>query len=194
MGTEKLLKQRVIGVVVVALVSACDFTPHEVNITARAPKTQSTIGAGVTIAMQVIDDRDSAVVGQRGAKMMGANITAGRVMQVLNDELTEAFAANGFRFAVPGSPVDAELEVRLRAFKFFFETGFFSGAAHANVVVAVEAQKQGRDMDRIYRSTNEDPGIFTLGGETLDAKFNAALTVVMGRIVGERELLAFLAR
>lgn len=192
---EKTMPKRLVaGLLVLTLASACDFTPHEVNITAEAPKTPSTIGAGITLHLQVIDDRDSTVVGQRGWGMQGANITAGRVMQVLENELANAFAAKGFRFAPSGSPVDAEIEVRLRAFKFFLETGFFSNAQHINVVVAVEAEKRGQDYDRTYRASSEDPGLFTPLGETLDAKLNSALSIVLGRIAGDTKLLVFLAR
>ena len=182
-----------LGLVVVFLVSACTFTPHEVEISAKAPKTESAIGAGVTVALQVIDDRESTVVGQRGAGMLGADITVNDILSVLNTELTEGLEANGFKVTAPGSTADAELEVRLRAFKFFLESGFFTGAENTSVVVALEAEKKGTDFDQTYRSSREERTLFVPGGGSIDANLNAALTAILGQIVGDRDLLGFLA-
>ena len=178
---------------VLFLISACTFVPHEVNVTAKAPKTESGIGAGVIIELQVIDDRDSMVVGQRGAGMFGADITAGNVMNVLEGELSAAFRAKGFIIATLDSEADAEVEVRLRAFKFFVETGFFTGAENASAVVAIEAEKRSKDFDRSYRSSSEDRILFVPGEGAIDDKLNAALSDVLKQIMADRELLEFLA-
>ena len=174
------------------LVSACAFVPHEVDVTAKAPKTESTIGAGVTIELQVIDDRDSTVVGQRGAGMIGASITAGNVIHVIEDELAAAFEANGFKVAALDSEADAEVEVRLRALKFFIESGLFTGSENASAVVAIEAEKQGDDFDQTYRSSSENTIIFVSGEGAIDDKLNAALSDVLRQIMTEQELLKFL--
>ncbi|MDE0058702.1 MAG: YajG family lipoprotein [Defluviicoccus sp.] len=187
------MTRQISGLMVALLVSACAFTPHEVEISATAPKSESTIGAGVTVALQVIDDRESTVVGQRGAGMLDADITVKDILSVLNTELTEGLKANGFKVGVPGSTADAEIEVRLRALKFFIESGFFTGAENTSVVLAVEAEKRGQDFDRTYRSSSEKRTIFIPGGGSIDAKLNAALTDVLGRIVRDRKLLDFLA-
>ena len=187
-------KQSVVGFLILILASACTFTPHEVSITARAPTTPSEIGAGIAVELQVIDDRDSTVVGQRGVGMIGADITAQSVLRVLEEELTGAFEANSFTVLPAGTTADAEVEVRLRAFKFFIESGFFSGAKNTSVVVSVEAEKNGQDFDRTYRSSSEEAILFVPGGESIDAKLNAALSVVLAKIIGDRELMAFLVQ
>ena len=187
------MPKRLSGLVAVFLVSACAVTPHEVEISAKAPRSESAIGAGVTVALQVIDDPESTVVGQRGVGMTGADITVDDILSVLNAELTAGLEANGFTVTAPGPAADAEIEVRLRAFKFFHETGFFTGAENTSVVVAVEAEKRGRDFDRTYRSGRERRTLFVPGGGSIDAMLNAAFTLVLGQIVGDRELLGFLA-
>lgn len=179
---------------VAVTVSACTYTPHDVEIKAQAPKAKSTIGAGVKVNLQVIDDRESQIVGQRGAGMIGADITAEDIMQVLAAELATMFEANGFSVWVPGSSSDAEVEARLRAFKFFVEAGFFTGAENASVVVAIEAEKNGRDFDRTYRSSSEHDVVFVPGGSSIDTRLNAALSDVLHRISSDRELMSFLAR
>ena len=113
-----------ISVLCAMMLSACAFTAHEVEITAKAPTGTSSVGAGIAVYLQVIDDRDSPVVGQRGAGMQGADITAPQLMPTLVRELTAGLEAKGFRVLSSDAGADVELEARMRAFKFFIETGF----------------------------------------------------------------------
>ena len=189
-----MLRYFAAGLAVIMTVSACAYTPHDVEITAQAPKTKSTIGADVKVNLQVIDDRESQIVGQRGAGMIGADITAEDIMQVLAAELAVIFEANGFSVLVPGSNSDAEVEARLRAFKFFVETGFFTGAENASVVVAMEAEKNGKDFDRTYRSSSEHAVVFVPGETSINAKLNAALSEVLRQIANDQGFMNFLAQ
>lgn len=174
-------------------VAACAFTPHEVAVTGGATVEPSTIGAGRTIQLQVIDDRDSLVVGQRGVGMQGADITAGNVLETLERELIAGFEAKGFRVTTTDIDADADVEARLRAFKFFIESGFWVGAENTSVVVAIEAKRAGRDYDRTYRSSSEVAAMVVPAGTEIDAKLNAAFADVLGQIMADEALLGFLA-
>ena len=174
------------------LISACAYTPHEVQVTAHAPILESNIGQSVSLGLQVFDDRDSAVIGQRGVGMTGADITAEDVVQVLENELTEVLEAKSFKVLSSESENDAEVEVRLRAFKFFIESGFFTGAENTSVVVIIEAEKGGQDFDRTYRYSSENSTIIILGAELIDTKLNAALSNVLRQIANDSELMKFL--
>lgn len=191
---EKAMSRIFYGLLTVVLLSACAFTPHEVQLTASAPKNQSSVGQGVTLYLDVIDDRDSTVVGQRGGGMQGADITAARVMPTLERELKAGFEAKGFRVVSTKVGADAKVKARLRAFKFFLETGFFSGAENTSVVVALAAEKLGDDYDRTYRSSSETGTLFVPGGSSIDKKLNAALSRVLSEIMSDQKLMAFLAR
>jgi uncharacterized lipoprotein YajG len=179
---------------VAVVLGACAFTPHEVPITATAPKVESSVGNGITLALDVLDDRDSLVAGQRGQGMMGADITAPQVVAALERELTEGFEAQGFNVVPANSPADVDFEARLRAFKFFIESGFWTGAENTDVVVAVEAERAGTDYDRVYRSSDETAALFVPGGEAIDQKLNAALSSVLTQIMNDDALITFLAR
>ena len=126
--------------------------------------------------------------------MLGAAITAGNVLQVLENELATIFEANGFNVSSPGSEHDAEVEARLRALKFFIESGLFVGTENTSVVVAIEAEKLGSDFDRSYRSSSEHDTLFVPGENAIDSKLNAALSDVFRQIANDRDLLAFLAQ
>jgi uncharacterized lipoprotein len=176
------------------LLSACAFTPHQVAVTAQAPTEPSTIGQGITLHLEVLDDRDSTVVGQRGAGMQGADITAPQIISTLERELKAGFEAKGFRVVSTDAGADAEVEARLRAFKFFIETGFWAGAENTSVVIAVEAKRQGDDYDRTYRSSSEDEIQVVPEGSAIDVKLNATLSTVLNQIMSDNKLMGYLAQ
>jgi uncharacterized lipoprotein YajG len=186
---------RVLGALAgLALLGACAYTPHQVAVTAAAPRVASKAGEGVTLALEVIDDRDSTVVGQRGIMMEGADITAPGVTEALERELKAGFEAQGFRVVRRGSPADADVEARLRAFKFFLETGILTGAENVDVVVAVEAKTGGTEFDRTYRASSETAAIVVPGGKAIDQKLNAGLASVLSQIMSDKQLIGFLSR
>ncbi len=178
---------------VAMVLSACAFTPHDVAVNAQAPRTSSTVGQGVSLSLQVIDDRESTVVGQRGAGMQGADITANQVMSVLERELKAGFEAKGFRVGSADAEADIEVEARLRAFKFFIETGFFAGAENTSVVVAIEAEKLADDYDRTYRSSSEESTLVVPAGSSIDQKLNVSLSEVLRQIMSDARLMSFLS-
>ena len=174
--------------------SACAFTPHEVSITAEPSTTPSSIGDGVSVAFKVVDDRDDLVVGQRGAGMQGADITANGIIPAIEKELKEGIEAKGFRIVSMGDAADADFEANLRAFKFFLETGFWTGAENTNVAIRVDAKKLDREFVGMYRSNSEERTLVVPDGEAIDTKLSAALSEVLTDILEDRELMKFLAQ
>lgn len=177
-----------------ALLGACAYTPHEVAITAASPKATSNADEGLTLALEVIDDRDSTVVGQRMTMMEGADIAAPGVIAALERELEAGFEAQGFRVVKRGSPADADLEARLRAFKFFIEPGILTGAENVDVVVALEAKTGNAEFDRTYRASSETTAIVIPGGKAIDEKLNAGLISVLAQIMTDKDLIGLLSR
>ncbi len=106
-----------VGVLSALLLSACVITLHQVAVTAQAPTEPSTIGQGITLYLEVIDDRDSLIVGQRGSGglsgLKGADITAPQIISTLGRELKAGFEAKGFRVVSTNAGADAEVEARL---------------------------------------------------------------------------------
>jgi len=183
-----------ICLIAAAALAGCAFTPHQVGVTASAPKDASTIGEGTALFVEVFDDRDSTVVGQRGVGMQGADITAPQVIPAVERELRAGFEAKGFRIVDNKTAANARVEARLRAFKFFIESGFWTGAENTDVVIAVEARNGADDYKKVYRMSGEESAIVVPGGDAIDQKLNAGLTQVLGQIMRDEQLLQFLAR
>ena len=183
----------VFGMLGVMTVSGCVWETHDVPITATAPSVQSSAGAGVSLSLQVIDDRDSLEVGQRAARMEGADIIASGIMPALERQLKAGFEAHGFRVLPANTKADTEVEARLRAFKFFLQTGMLQGTANTSAVVAIEAERSGEDYDRTYRSAIEDPSFWGPDEKDIDAQLNQSFASVLGQITTDGALIGFLS-
>ena len=175
------------------LLASCAFTPHNVAVNPETTAAPSTIGEGTTLALKVVDDRDDIVVGQRGVGMQGADITANGIIPAIESELKSGLEAKGFTVLPARSDADAEFEARLRAFKFFIESGFWTGAENTSVVINVEAEKGSKDYERGYRSNTEERTMVIPAGASIDEKLNGALSVVLNKIMADSELMEFLA-
>ena len=168
------------------------FTPHEIAITAQSPEVVSNQGNGVSVALNVIDDRNNVTVGRRGAGMQGAGITAADIIPALERELTEGLQAQGFTVVPAGEGADAELKARLRGFKFFIEAGFWAGAENANAVVRVQARRPGKEYERIYRHSEERSIQVIPEGAEIDRIMNETLANVLNQIMTDKLLMRFL--
>lgn len=125
--------------------------------------------------------------------MIGANITADQVISTLERELTAGFEAKGFSVVTSSEAADSEVEARLRAFKFFLETGFFSGSENTSVAIGIEGKNQNKDYDRVYRSSSEHGTLLVPAAASIDEKLNAALSDVLNQIFSDEKLMKFLA-
>ncbi len=205
------MKTRVLAFVLSSiLLTSCAFTPHEIAVTAKAPTTPSSIGKGVTVALEVLDDREDIVVGQRGAGMRGADITVKDIIPALERELRNGLEAKGFTVVSGGTSgstagnvdtnlvgngePDVDFEAKLRAFKFFIESGFWSGAENTSVVINVEAVKGGQDYEKSYRFNSEESAMVVPEGSEIDDALNAALSEVLAQIMRDQQLMSFLAQ
>lgn len=177
------------------LLTSCALQPHDVTITAEVPYTSSSVGDGVTLALQVIDDRDDVVVGKRAPVPAAADITAKNIIPALERELKKGLEAKGFEALSAQSDADAEFEARLRRFKYFIPPPRFIGSTENTwVVINIEAKKRGKAFERRYRVHTKEPGLFASTGTEIDQKLNAALSEVLARIMRDAELMSFLAQ
>ena len=126
--------------------------------------------------------------------MQGADITANGIIPAIEKELKEGIEAKGFRIVSMGDAADADFEANLRAFKFFLETGFWTGAENTNVAIRVDAKKLDREFVRMYRSNSEERTLVVPDGEAIDTKLSAALSEVLTDILEDRELMKILAQ
>lgn len=177
------------------VVGGCAFTPHEVQMNAMAPRLASDIGAGITVGLRFVDDRESSTVGQRGAGMQGADVSASSLLSHVDVQSRQILADKGFTVTDYNNneEADVKLTISIRAFRFFIETGFWTGANNVDVIMKSEARKGMDDFENTYRFNNEERILVVPDGDGIDQMLNAALLDVLTQMAADRDLYKFLA-
>lgn len=185
----------VLAVFLLVLGSGCAFTPHEVQMSAAVPRMTSDIGKGITVGLRIIDDRDSSTVGQRGVGMQGADVSANALIPHIERQTQQLLSDKGFKVVGynDNTNTDAKLTVSMRAFKFFIETGFWTGANNVEVILKSEARNDAEDYVNTYRFNTEERMLVVPDGAGIDDMLNSALLDVFTQMAADGELFEFLA-
>ncbi len=179
------------------LLTSCVYIrpPLDAVIAPEVPYTSSSVGDGVTLALQVIDDRDDVVVGKRAPRIDAGDITAKNIIPALERELKKGLEAKGFEALSAQSDADAEFEARLTNFNYFIVSGLYRWESeNIWVVINIEAKKRGKAFERRYRVHTKEPIYLAATGTVLDQKLNAALSEVLAKIMRDAELMSFLTQ
>jgi uncharacterized lipoprotein len=181
--------------VLLLVVGGCAFTPHEVQMNAVAPRLTSDVGDGITVGLRFVDDRESSTVGQRGAGMQGADVSASSLMSHVERQSRQILTDKGFTITGYNNNEDSDvkLTISVRAFRFFIETGFWTGANNVDVIIKSEARKGMADYENTYRFNNEERMLVVPDGDGIDQMLNAALSDVLTQMAADTALYNFLA-
>lgn len=189
----KYLKQFTI-LAFVLLAGGCAYTPHNVSMTASAPIYSTEIGNDVTVGLRFIDDRESKTVGQRGAGMIGSDISANSLGYHLETQIAAILERNGFNVVDYNDATGAKVTVSLRTFKFFIEQGFWTGANNVDVSLKADARNGNSDYLQTYSYAQEERILVIPDGDGIDSMMNAALTDVLTKLSIDSGLMKFLAQ
>ena len=176
--------------------SGCTFTPHQVKFTAAPVMHANTqIGAGTTLSLHMLDDRDRRTVGQRGIGAIGADVTAPALMPYLTQQITTGFRAQGFTLVSDQSHADAQVTVSLRSFRWDVQMGFFTGGEDVYVSIKAEGTRADRQEDvvKTYQYDSETRAFFVAHGAEISEKMDAGLAAVLSQLFSDTHLLEFLA-
>tara|TARA_B100000579_G_C22490077_1_gene692011 strand:+ start:112 stop:684 length:573 start_codon:yes stop_codon:yes gene_type:complete len=174
-------------------ISGCAYVPHTLNLSINAPNPPSNIGDGLSIYINVIDDRDSEIIGKRGVSNIGGSITADQLMPIFETAIINGFKNKSFTIT-QNQDADISLQVKLRAFKYMVSQGFWTGGEDISVVINAEAKNSGSNFQKTYRFSNEERIVFIAEGSGLDKNLNAALNKTISELLNDRELDNFLSK
>lgn len=192
MKTYKLLP---IGLLM-ALLTGCAFTPQEANLDPTISVMPSQEGQGVTVSVNVVDERPSKSLGHRGSGYgKGAEITATRDLDVVvYDKITAALRTKGFTVTDAGveSPVSLKIEVRL--LEYTTSVGFWTGGVHVNGALKAIATNDGEVYERMYRSDDEERVVFVPDASSNEKMINESLSFLLNQVIGDNALIGHLAK
>ena len=174
----------------VGLLTGCAYNAHNTKIAITTPTVATDVADGTELSLDVLDDRDSEVIGKRMV-VGGGKITADNLMPLLETALLQGFKAKGFNI-VSNDRSSSRLVVKLRAFKYEISQGFFTGGEDISVVLKVDAKKSGKELNKTYRFSNEERKIIYSGAGGLNEDLNKALNACVAKLLNDGELDVFL--
>ena len=173
-------------------ISGCAYVPHQTDLSVSVSLPSSNIGSGTSLYLKFIDDRESTVVGSRGAGL-GAKITAEDIMTIFEDGIREGFKNKGYQL-VTQDESNSELKIKLRSFKYQIVAGFWTGREDINVVINVEGRNGQLDYEKTYRHVHEASKVFYADGQGLNKNLNFALNSTIKKLFNDNDLDQFLTK
>ncbi len=191
------MRKRTWGLAVLAAaLGACALSPQVVSVRpALETAEHRTIGEGTRLALSVVDARPSPVVGQRGGvyEKTATIRTEGDITPAVRRELARALEAVGFSVAEAGAAADATLTVEIASIVYMPRGGTFVRGVDTSATVRAEATRGTRTFTGRYRGKQSKNVMTAPGADENQALINAAVSNVLQRLVGDAELLGFLA-
>ena len=177
----------------VLIISGCAYVPHSLNLSINNTNPPSNIGEGLSIYINVIDDRDSEIIGKRGVSNIGGSITANQLMPIFETAIINGFKNKSFTINA-NDDADVSIQIKLRAFKYMVSQGFWTGGEDISVVINAEAKNSGANFQKTYRFSNEERIVFIAEGSGLDRNLNNALNITISELLNDKELDNFLSK
>ena len=194
--TAKSVSRALTGIVLLLtlLVSAgCAFVDEDIMLRPSSRVAASTIGEGQQVAVTVIDERPSTMIGIRG-HMRTAEIRAVQdVGRVVNDAVNQGLANQGFEPVADTGAEPVTLEVQIRALSYDATSGFWTGGVYTNAALKVVARNGDDSFEQMYRSAAEDRAFITPMASEDAAQINQVLSNVIDQVLSDQQLLGFLA-
>ena len=173
--------------------ASCAFTPHEVTLSLATPEiADPTVGQGTSLRLRVLDERDEAELGNRGAGVSVAEVTAGDLMPEFTRIVRDGYVAKGYTLTDDLTEADAELDIALRSVKFDETAGFWTVGANVVVTILAEAERGDDDYRNTYRVSDEERQIAISTGSGIDDSINAALNAALVKLFSDHDLDRFL--
>ena len=178
-----------------SLVGGCAFTPQQANLDPHVSVMRTSEGAGITVAVKVIDERPSKSLGRRGtAYGAAAEITSTQELAaVVYEEIVDALKAKGFSVEDYSSSSETSLKAEIRLLEYSTSQGFWTGGVHVNGAIKVFAAKAGKEYDRIYRTEDEKRVVFVPDANSNEEMINTTLSTLLNQIFEDRALLFHLS-
>lgn len=184
-----------IVVAVTALLGGCMFHAQTVHLQPQVQYVDSNDGHGLPVAVVVRDERPTQDLGHRGNGVASAAaITSDSdVTAVVKQYIAQGLTHRGFKVVGPNDGPHATLTIRLRSLQTELHQGFWTGHEEANASAQVTGQNDSRTYENFYRVDSKQSKFWVPTAGQNSNYINGALSNLIGKIVNDEKLIAFLA-
>lgn len=177
------------------LLGGCALSPQTVSI---APSIDTAnldkIGDGKKIALDIADNRSTAVIGTRGGVYADTSeiTTDADVRTPMREELVSALQAMGYRVVQAGEPADAALSVIIDTIKYSTIDKTVGKSVEIAAIVRVISKVGNREYTGRYRSKRTTDVLKAPDATENEKMINAAVSQVLERVLTDSELHTFM--
>lgn len=180
--------------IVMCFLFGCAFSPQKVMLEPTLKLSETNIGKGAQVSLDVVDERDDTSIGHRGTVYgKAAKISSNQdITQVFSDAITKGLKRNGF-FPVNSSDNSArQLKVQIRLIRYETSTGFWTGGVHTKAAIKVIASNNNKTYENLYRVENEKRVLFVPDGKENNRLINDIVSEVINELFNDQKLMSFL--
>lgn len=190
--TSRILSGTTLGLLALAA-GGCAFTPQKITFAPNVLVAPSDRGAGVSVAVKVVDERASLAIGRRGtAYGDAAAITSDEnLAAVIEAELIKGLRKKGFNVA--NQAASATLSAELRLLDYSTSTGMWTGGIHLRTTIKARAARGESVYEQTYRAEREERVMVVPTAEKNQEWINDSLADAIGKVLSDEALLKLLA-
>lgn len=176
------------------LVGGCAWKPQSATLQPAPNITPSTVGNGVTLAVRVIDKRQSDTIGYRGLDSQNAAITTTQnVATVFQEKIVEGLVRKGFS----ASPFEGQpgrlLIVEIRQIDYTTDMEFWKGIVKTEATLGASMIKDGVKFEQFYSGKRTENTVEAPGAKTNERLINGAISEALQRMFEDEHLIRYLA-
>jgi uncharacterized lipoprotein YajG len=181
---------------VAAATSGCAFVAQQASVHPVVSIKSSSVGADVSVAVRVVDERPTKVLGHRGTALSSAaEITSAEdVATVVHKEIVAGLQKKGFSVADYSEGSNSRLTVEVRLLEYTTSTGFWTGGVDVHSALKAIAIRDGHTYEKVYRSETKERVLVVPTAETNEKWINDTLGAVLAQLLDDEALMTALAR
>jgi len=178
-----------------ALSAGCAFNPQQAKIAPSLQVATTTEGKGVTVALRVVDERESKSLGNRGAAFgKAAKITSAEdIASVVQDNVRQGLINKGFTVVAYDAAAPVSLTIEVRALSYETSTGFWTGGVEVKSALKAIGVRDTKTYEKMYRSDDEKRVVVVPTAGKNEEWINTALTDVLRQVFDDLGLIRHLA-
>ena len=174
--------------------SGCAFQQQAVRVSPELQVAESTIGAGRTVQLTVVDERPKSTLGTRGARGVGAELTLeGDLVATVRTAVEEGLRRHGF-VPVATDAGGRELRIEIRNLDYGINVGFWAGKLKVDCSLKGICQRgDARPYEKLHRGEFQESIQVVQGQDANNHYVSSAVSAALNALLNDRDLMQCLA-
>lgn len=175
------------------LVSGCHFVPQQIKIAPNINVIQDNIGSSSDLYVEVVDDRDSEIIGNRGLNKIGADITASpTLIQDLKSSIEGGLRSRGFNIIHNKNGSTKSIRIEVRKLEYEILSEILVSKVRVEFAIKAYAKNDKNTFDKIIRTTKDEIPSFTTTAEMNERVLNEGVSEGIAKLISDNEIIEFL--